>query len=185
MGRYIRNTLSDTAVHAEHQLRVDRSTWPVEKNIYINLAKLGRMKELGRITCVSRTGPTLGDWGNWSRGPIPTSGQSSESEEKHLQLRVKQLIYGSLNGMRIRQSLMQPYIPWTGMLVPWKAQQLEAGVRSCEEQPRVKAAADCGERDWGDVREEIMVGNASGGKPVSHDSKEILLGHAYGVEPSP
>ena len=31
--RYIRNTPSDTDVHAEHQLRVDRRTWPVEKNI--------------------------------------------------------------------------------------------------------------------------------------------------------
>ena len=30
---YIRNTYSDTEVHAEQQLRADRSTWPVEKNI--------------------------------------------------------------------------------------------------------------------------------------------------------
>ena len=30
---HIRNTPSDTEVHAEHQLRADRSTWPVEKNI--------------------------------------------------------------------------------------------------------------------------------------------------------
>ena len=30
---YIRNTPSDTEVHAEHQLRVDRSTQPGEKNI--------------------------------------------------------------------------------------------------------------------------------------------------------
>ena len=30
---YIRNTPSDTEVQAEHQLRVDRSTRPVEKNI--------------------------------------------------------------------------------------------------------------------------------------------------------
>jgi len=35
------------------------------------------------------------------------------SEEKHLRLRVKQLICGSLNAMRIRQSLPQLYIPWT------------------------------------------------------------------------
>ena len=41
-----------------------------------------------------------------SRGVIPTLGQLSESEEKHLRLRVKQLVYGSLNGMRIRQSLL-------------------------------------------------------------------------------
>ena len=30
---YIRNTPSDIEMHAEHQLRADRSTWPVEKNI--------------------------------------------------------------------------------------------------------------------------------------------------------
>ena len=59
-------------------------------------------------------------------GLIPTLGQLSESEEKHLRLRVKQLICGSLNGMRIRQSLPQPYIPQTGMLVSWKAQWLGA-----------------------------------------------------------
>ena len=33
-----------------------------------------------------------------------------EPEEKHLRLRGKQLICGSLNGMRIRQSLPQPYL---------------------------------------------------------------------------
>ena len=62
----------------------------------------------GKNRSVSRTGPALGGWGNGSRGPIPTSGHLSESEEKHLRLRVKQLICGSLNGMRIRQSLLQP-----------------------------------------------------------------------------
>ena len=30
---YIRITPSDTEVHAKHQLRADRSTWPEEKNI--------------------------------------------------------------------------------------------------------------------------------------------------------
>ena len=30
---YIRNTSSDTEVHAEHQLRADRSTLPAKKNI--------------------------------------------------------------------------------------------------------------------------------------------------------
>ena len=48
---------------------------------------------------------------------IPILGQKSESEEKHLRLRVKQLICGSLNGMRIRQSLPQLYIPRTETLV--------------------------------------------------------------------
>jgi len=33
-------------MHAEYQLRVDRSTWPVEKNILTHI-KLSRTKELG------------------------------------------------------------------------------------------------------------------------------------------
>ena len=51
------------------------------------------------------------------QGLIPMEGQLSESEEKHLRLRVKQLICGSLNGARIRQFLLQPYIPW---MAQWK-----------------------------------------------------------------
>ena len=39
--------------------------------------------------------------------------------------------------------------------------------------------------DRGDVRGEIVGGNACGGKPGSHGSKVILLSHVYGVEPSP
>ena len=54
--------------------------------------------------------------GELKQGPDPHSGEIVESE-KYLRLRVKQLICGSLNGMRIRQSLLQPYIPWTGMQV--------------------------------------------------------------------
>ena len=59
---------------------------------------------------------------------ILTSGQLSESEEKQLRLRVKQRICSKLKGMRIRESLLQPYVPWTGMQVPWKMQWLGAGV---------------------------------------------------------
>ena len=95
----------------------------------------------------------------------------SESEEKHLRLRVKQLICGSLNGMRIRQPLLQPYIPWTGTQVPWRVQRLGAGVWGLWSNPRVRAAVDCGETVPGDVREEIVVGNACGGEPGSHGSK--------------
>ena len=43
--------------------------------------------------------------------------------------------------------------------------------------PKVRAAVDCGETDRGDVREEILVRNAGGGKPGSHGSKVILLSH--------
>ena len=93
-------------------------------------------------------------------------------------MRVKQLIWGSLNGMRIRQSLPQPYIPQTGTWVPRKAQWLEAGVWGLWSDPRVRAAVDCRETDKGDARKEIVVGKAFGGKPGSHGSKVILLSHA-------
>ena len=43
--------------------------------------------------------------------------------------------------------------------------------------PRVRAAVDCREMDRGDVREVTVVGNACGGKPGNHGSKEILLSH--------
>ena len=87
------------------------------------------MKELGGKTgvLVGLDLPLMGG-GTEAGGPVLTLGQLSESEEKHLRLRVKQLICGSLNGMRIRQSLQQLHIPWTGTLVPWKAEQLGAGV---------------------------------------------------------
>ena len=90
-----------------------------QKRIYRTMQKLGRMKELGGKRGVLLGLDLLsGGWGNWSRGLIPTSGKLSESEEKHLKLRVKQLICGNLNGMRIRQSLLQPYVHWTGMQFP-------------------------------------------------------------------
>ena len=76
----------------------------------------------------SRTGPALGRWGNWSRSPIPTEGQLSESEERHLRIRVKQLICGSLNGKKIRQSLPQSFIHGAGIRVCWKPQWLGTGV---------------------------------------------------------
>ena len=41
----------------------------------------------------------------------------------------------------------------------------------------MRAAVDCGETDQGCMREEIVVGNACRGKPVSHGSKAILLSH--------
>ena len=106
-------------------------------------------------------------------------GQLSESEEKYLRLRLKQMIRGILNGMRIRQSLLQPYVPWTGMRAPWgPSQWLGAGVWGVWSDPRARAAIDYGETDQGDVREETVVGNACEGKLGSHGSKAILLSHA-------
>ena len=80
------------------------------------------MKELG-----GKTGVLVG-LDLPSAGEGTEAGVQSESEKKHLRLRVKQLISGILNETRIRQSLPQPYIPWTGTQVPWKAQWLGAGI---------------------------------------------------------
>ena len=44
--------------------------------------------------------------------------------------------------------------------------------------PQVRAAVDCGETNGEDVREEIVVENACGGKSGSHESKAILLSQA-------
>ena len=63
------------------------------------------------------------------------------------------------------------------MQVPWRVQWLGAGVWGLWSNPRVRAAVDCGERDQGDVREEIVLGNACGGKPSNQGSKAILLSH--------
>ena len=49
----------------------------------------------------------------------------------------------------------------------------------------MRAAVDCRETDRGDVKEEIVVGNAVGEKSGSHGSKAILLSHVKGMEPSP
>ena len=100
---YIRNIPSDTEMHVEHQLRADRSTQPAEKNIQ-NHEKLGRTKEIGgKQECQQYW--TCSQWvGELKQGSNPHI-RATESEEKHLKLRVKQLICGSLNGMRIRQSL--------------------------------------------------------------------------------
>ena len=102
----------------------------------------------------------------------------SESGEKHLRLRVKELICSSLNGMRIRQSLLKPYIPWTGMRVPWKAQWLGAEVWGMWSDPRARVAVDREEMESGQVREEIVIGNACGGKRGSLGIKVMLLSHA-------
>ena len=52
-----------------------------------------------------------------------------------------------------------------------------AGVWGVWSDPRVRAGVDCGETDWGDMKEEIVVGNACGRKPGSHGNKAILLSH--------
>ena len=120
---YSRNTPSDTEVHAWRTPVESEQEYLISRKEYIEPRKT-QMDERtrGKNRSVARTGPALRGLGNWRRGRIPTLGQLSESEEKHLRLRMKQLICGSLNGMRIRQPLLQPYIPRAGMQIPWKVQ---------------------------------------------------------------
>ena len=79
----------------------------------------------GKNRSVSRTGPAFRGLGELKQESDPHN-RGSEPEEKYLRLRVKQLICGSPNGMRIRQSLPQPYICLAGTRVSWKGQQLGA-----------------------------------------------------------
>ena len=144
------------------------------------------MKELGgKVGVLVRLHLPSAGGGTKAEVRFPHPGNCLSHRRKHLRLRVKQLICGSVNGMRIRQSLPQPYKLRTGTQVPWKVQLLGGGVQGLWNNPRVRAAVDCREMDRGDVREDIVVGNACGGKPGSHGSKAILLSHTEGVEPSP
>ena len=82
------------------------------------------MKELGeKNRSVSRTAPALG--GGGTEAGVRSPHREIESEEKHLRLRVKQVWQPKWN--ENRQSLLQPYIPWIGTLVPWKVQRLGGG----------------------------------------------------------
>ena len=99
------------------------------------------MKELGGKTGVL-VGLDLPLWvwelilTHW--GPIPTLGQLYESEEKHLRWRVKQPICGSLNRMRIRQSLLDTYIHscrGPGRQFPRRRSDWEVKFRDCGTTP--------------------------------------------------
>ena len=80
----------------------------------------------------------------------------------------------------IRQSLLQPYTPWTGMRVPWKVQrgwELESG--ECGVSPGGGLLLTAERQIEGRRgREEIVMRHACGGKPGGHGSKAILLSHA-------
>ena len=57
-------------------------------------------------------------------------------------------------------------------------------MQGLESNPRKRSAVDCGEMARGDMREEIVVGNAFGGKQRSQGGKVMMLSHAQGMEPS-
>ena len=69
LHRYIRNTPSDIEVHAQHQLRAGRSTWPAEKNVQTHA-------KLGKNWSVSRTEPALSGRGTEAGGQSPHRGSS-------------------------------------------------------------------------------------------------------------
>ena len=56
----------------------------------------------------------------------------------------------------------------TGTSVRWKVQWLRAGVWGVWSNPRVRAAVNCGERDPGEVGEEIVMGKTCGGQSSNH-----------------
>ena len=85
----------------------------------------------GKNRSVSRTGPALSRWGNWTRGPIPTWGQLSESEEKHLRLGVKQLTYVSLKEWASHSPCCSHTYPGQGCRSPGRHSSQELEIRDC------------------------------------------------------
>ena len=109
-------------------------------------------------------------------GPITTSGQSSESEEKHLrQSETADLWQSKWNkNQTVLAIAIHTRGSNAGPLEGTAAGSWSLGLWS---NPRARAAVDCRKTDQGDVREEIVVGNACGGKSGSHGIKVILLSH--------
>ena len=85
-----------------------------------------------------------------------------------MKLRVKQMTCGSLTGVRITQTILAAVIP---------NPEREAGPLKSTT-PRSWSIGIMAQRAvQGDVKEEIVVRNACGEEPGSHESKAILLSH--------
>ena len=143
---------------------------------------------------VSGPGPALGGWGTEAgarsqRGcPWRLRKLFRGQREKHLRLRVKQLICESLNGMRITETILAAAIcsPGRGMQGRKSPGRCRAGSWSAGivERFGVSSAVDCGGEARGDVREEVAVGHACAGHPGSRGGRAILQSHSQAVEPS-
>ena len=72
---YIRNTPSDTEVHAEYQLRADRRTWPVERNISVQFSHSVMSDSLPSHESQHARPPSLSITNSWSP-PIPMTIES-------------------------------------------------------------------------------------------------------------
>ena len=87
--------------------------------------------------------------------------------------------------MRIRESFPQLYIHTPGRDAgPLEGMVAGSWSLGIVEQSHGEGTTTLRGADQEDVREKTVVGNACGGKPGSHGNKEILLNHAYRVEPS-
>ena len=172
----IRNAPSDTEVHAEHQLRVHRSTWPVQKNIQ-NHAKLGRMKELGE-----KTGVFVGL-------DLPSAGGGTEAGVRSPIWKIVWVRGETFKAESETDDLWQPKsnenqtVLATAIYTPDRnAGHLEgtaagSGSLGIVEQSQGESCHWLREMDWGGVGEEIMERNTCGGKWGTHGSKVILLSH--------
>lgn len=120
--------------------------------------------------------------------PLEAEETVQGTEEKHLRLRVKQLICESLNGMRITETILAAAIcsPGRGMQGRKSPGRCRAGSWSAGivERFGVSSAIDCGGEARGDVREEVAVGNACAGNSGSRGGRAILQSHSQAVEPS-
>ena len=96
-------------------------------------------------------------------------------QRRNLRLRVKQLTCDSLNGMVIIQTIAATAVHTldrdVGPLEGTVAGNCSIGI---VEQSQGEFGVDCRKMAKGDVREEIVVVNACGGKPGSHGGKAIL-----------
>ena len=125
----------------------------------------------GKNSSVSRTGPLAGGGAEAEVRSLPRGNCLDRGETFKAESETADLWQPKWNE---NQSLLQPY-------VPQMAQRLGAGVQGLWSNPLWRGLW----RDGGDVREEIMVGNACGGKRGSYGSKVILLSHTQRVEPLP
>ena len=118
--------MDTSVIHLQTQKFMQNTCWEQTggpdrwKRICRTMQNSAGQRSLGENRSVSRTGPALRWWGYWMGAIVWIRREAFKSEE---------LICGSLNGMRIRRSLLQSHIPWTGTQVPWKMQWLGAGVR--------------------------------------------------------
>ena len=105
-------SMDTSGIHLHSQKCMQNTSWEQKgvpdqwKRMYRTTQNSVGQRNHRQSRSVSRTGPALSGWGELMQGFDPHI-RAIVWEEKHLRPRVKQLICGSLNGMRIRQSLPQ------------------------------------------------------------------------------